>query len=39
VKVSYMGGRLLRAVTHYGIEIEDIDAALETIRRVMEGLR
>jgi threonine aldolase len=39
VKVSYMGGKLLRAVTHYGIEIEDIDAALETIRRVMEGLR
>lgn len=30
-------GRRLRAVTHYGIEAEDIEAALSAFRRIMKG--
>lgn len=35
VLVSPKVGRWLRAVTHYGIEAEDIDAALTAFRRVL----
>lgn len=35
VLVSPKGGRWLRAVTHYGIEAEDIEAALDAFRRVL----
>ncbi|MFQ5594063.1 MAG: low-specificity L-threonine aldolase [Anaerolineae bacterium] len=34
VLLSPIGGRLLRAVTHYGIEARDIDTALSAFRRV-----
>ncbi len=37
VKVSNYWGGLVRMVTHYGIERDDVDAALEVIRRVMAG--
>jgi threonine aldolase len=37
VKVSAIGGQKFRAVTHYGIEEEDIRLALDAFRRVMEG--
>ena len=36
VKLLAIGGRKLRAVTHYGIEGEDIEAALAIIHQVME---
>jgi threonine aldolase len=36
VKVSYYGKGVFRAVTHYGIEEEDIHLALEAFRRVMK---
>ncbi len=39
VKLLAMGGNCLRAVTHYGITAEDVEAALEAIRKVMsEGI-
>lgn len=37
VKVSNYWGGLVRMVTHYGIERDDVDAALEVIRGVMAG--
>jgi threonine aldolase len=37
VKVSSTGPRRFRAVTHYGIEAEDIEKALAVVRQVMEG--
>jgi len=38
VKLLAIEGRRLRAVTHYGIEAEDIDVALGVIREVMGQL-
>jgi threonine aldolase len=35
VKMSPIGGRQIRAVTHYGIEASDIEQALAAIERVM----
>jgi threonine aldolase len=35
VKLSPIGGRKLRAVTHYPIEVRDVDAALEAAREVL----
>ena len=35
VKIGAIGGRRLRAVTHYGLEAADIDVALETMRQVL----
>jgi threonine aldolase len=35
VKLSPIGGRKLRAVTHYGIEAGDIDRALDAARQVL----
>jgi len=37
VKMSSPGPRRFRAVTHYGIEVEDIEKALTVVRQVMEG--
>lgn len=37
VKVGTIGGRKLRAVTHYGLEAPDIDRALGTARAVLES--
>jgi threonine aldolase len=37
VKLSAIGGSKFRAVTHYGIEEEDIKLALKAFRRVMKG--
>ena len=37
VKVGSIGGRRFRAVTHHGIEEEDIKLALDAFRRVMKG--
>jgi len=37
VKMSSPGPRRFRAVTHYGIEAEDIEKALTVVRQVMEG--
>ena len=37
VKVSYYGGKLMRAVTHYGIEEDDIRYALGAFEKVMGG--
>jgi threonine aldolase len=34
-KIGPIGGRKLRAVTHYGIDAVDIDAALEAARQVL----
>jgi threonine aldolase len=36
VKLLTIGGRGLRAVTHYGIEADDIEVALAVVREVME---
>ncbi len=36
LKVGAIGGRRFRAVTHYGIEAGDIDAALWILRKVMK---
>lgn len=38
VKVLPIGGRQFRAVTHYGIEGDDIDQAVSVSRRIMEKL-
>jgi threonine aldolase len=38
VKLLTIGGRGLRAVTHYGIEADDIEVALAVVREVMEPL-
>lgn len=37
VKIQYTAPRRFRAVTHYGIEAEDIEKALAVVRQVMEG--
>jgi threonine aldolase len=37
VKMSSPGPRRFRAVTHYGIEAEDIEQALAVVRQVMKG--
>jgi threonine aldolase len=37
VLLSPIGGRRLRAVTHYGIEVTDIDAALRAFRDVLQS--
>lgn len=37
VRLLPIGDRLLRAVTHYGIEEQDIALALDAFQRVMEG--
>jgi len=39
VKLLAIGGRKLRAVTHYGIEREDIERALKAIEKVMRENR
>jgi len=39
VKMGVIGPRQIRAVTHYGIEAADIDAALAAMRRVMEKVK
>lgn len=37
IKLLHIGGpRRFRVVTHYGIEAEDIDITLATLREVME---
>jgi hypothetical protein len=36
VKVSYYGKGVFRAVTHHGVEEDDIHLALEAIGRVMK---
>ena len=38
VKLSAIGGRSLRDVTHCGIEADDIEVALAVVREVMEPL-
>ena len=38
VKLLAIEGRRLRAVTHYGIEADDIEVALTVVREVMEQL-
>jgi len=37
VKILSTGPRRFRAVTHYGIEAEDIEKALAVVRQVMKG--
>ncbi len=37
VRLQAIGGRQMRALTHYGIEREDIRIALEAFRKVMKG--
>jgi threonine aldolase len=37
VKVSYYGAGLFRAVTHHGIEEEDVHYSLDAFRRVMQA--
>jgi threonine aldolase len=37
VKVSTIGGRRVRAVTHRGIESDDVDYALFAAHQVLEG--
>jgi threonine aldolase len=37
VRIGAVGGRRIRAVTHYGIQAEDIDYALAAIQMVLEG--
>ena len=37
VRLQAIGGRQMRALTHYGIEEEDIRIALEAFRKVMKG--
>jgi threonine aldolase len=37
VKLGAIGGRRLRAVTHYGINAEDIDRALSAVQEVLEN--
>jgi threonine aldolase len=36
VKLDWVGGNRFRAVTHYGIEREDIEKALEGLRHLMQ---
>jgi threonine aldolase len=36
IKLGIIGGRRLRAVTHYGIEASDIDSVLSTVQRLLE---
>ncbi len=37
VRLMPVGGRLLRAVTHYGVERQDIEVALHAFHKVMVG--
>jgi threonine aldolase len=37
VKVGHHGGSLFRAVTHYGVEEQDVRAAVDAFQRVMQG--
>ncbi len=37
VRIGHVGDRRLKAVTHYGIEEDDVRLALDALRRVMEG--
>ncbi|MBI3953216.1 MAG: low-specificity L-threonine aldolase [Chloroflexi bacterium] len=37
LRASYLGGRRLRLVTHYGIEREDIRRALQIVRECLPG--
>jgi threonine aldolase len=37
IKLNPIGGRRLRAVTHYGIEAGDIDRAIDAARQVLAG--
>ncbi len=37
VRIGAVGGRRLRAVTHYGISSEDIDCALSTVKQFLEN--
>jgi threonine aldolase len=37
VKLGAIGGRRLRAVTHYGISSDDIDCALSAVQEVLEN--
>jgi len=39
IKLSAIGGQRLRAVTHYGIEKEDIDRTIEAAQRILEPCR
>lgn len=39
VKVGAIGGRRIRAVTHYGVEREDVEVALDAVRQVLSGMR
>ena len=38
VKLGAIGGRRFRAVTHYGIELEDIDYAIDTMQQVLAAV-
>lgn len=38
VKILAIGGRQFRAVTHYGIETDDVEQAVDVTRQVMERL-
>jgi len=38
VKILAIGGRQFRAVTHYGIETDDVEQAVDVARQVMERL-
>jgi threonine aldolase len=37
VKVGAVGGRRFRAVTHYGIDANDVDYALEAAKVTLKG--
>jgi threonine aldolase len=37
IKVGHHAGRLFRAVMHHGIEEEDVQHVLETVRRILSG--
>ena len=36
--IDYPGGDRIRAVTHYGIETADIDAAIGGVRRALHAV-
>lgn len=38
VKCTWLGGRRIRLVTHFGIDVTDISAAIATFRRVLTGV-
>ncbi|HLB73765.1 MAG TPA: hypothetical protein VJJ98_07085, partial [Sedimentisphaerales bacterium] len=37
VRILHIGPARLRAVTHYGITADDVDAALDAMREVIDG--